>query len=104
MPKISAPILFLLLAGLLLVASGQAPAKTHGILSILHAGQPVNLADAEGSYKLNLFEDGPEVLGHKVVEVGSDFVVVEDIAGVQQLRIPVYSLKSVGITKISKAQ
>jgi len=44
------------------------------------------------------------VLGHKVVEVGADFVVVEDIAGIQQLRIPVYSIKSVGITKIAKAQ
>jgi hypothetical protein len=44
------------------------------------------------------------VLGHKVVEVGADFVVIEDIAGVQQLRIPVYSIKSVRITKIAKAQ
>ena len=104
MPKTSAPILFLLLAGVLFVASGQAPGKQHGVLSVLHAGQPVNLADADGGYKLNLFEDGPGVLGHKVVEVGSDFVVVEDIAGIQQLRIPVYSIKSVGITKIAKAQ
>jgi hypothetical protein len=34
----------------------------------------------------------------------SDFVVVEDLAGVQQLRIPVYSIQRVGITKIAKAQ
>jgi len=104
MPKTSAPILILLLAGLLFVASGQAPAKPHGILSVLHAGQPVSLADDDGGYRLNLFKDGPEILGHKVVEVGSDFVVVEDIAGIQQLRIPVYSLKSIGITRIGKAQ
>ena len=103
MPKTSAPILILLLSGVLFVASGQA-GKTHGVLSVLHAGQSVSLADADGVYKLNLFEGGPEVLGHKVVEVGSDFVVVEDIAGIQQLRIPVYSIKSVGITKIVKAQ
>ena len=104
MPKTFAPILILLLAGVLFVASGQAPAKTHGVLSVLHAGQSVNLADTDGGYKLNLCEGGPEVLGHKVVEVGADFVVVEDIAGIQQLRIPVYSIKSVGITKIGKAQ
>jgi hypothetical protein len=104
MPTTSAPLLILLLAGVLFVASGQAPAKPHGILTVLHAGQPVNLADTDGGYKLNLFKDGPDVLGHKVVEVGSDFVVVEDIAGIQQLRIPVYSIKSVGITKIGKAQ
>jgi len=100
MPKVSAPLLILLLSGVLFVASGQAPAKTHGVLSVLHAGQSVNLADADGGYKLNLFEGGPEVLGHKVVEVGSDFVVVEDIAGIQQLRIPVYSIKSVATTKL----
>ena len=104
MPKTSAPILILLLAGVLFVASGQAPAKTHGVLSVLHAGQSVNLADTDSGYKLNLFQGSPEVLGHKVVEVGSDFVVVEDIAGIQQLRIPVYSIKSVGITKLGKAQ
>jgi len=104
MSKTSAPILILLLAGVLFVASGQAPAKTHGVLSVLHAGQSVNLADADGGYKLNLFQGGPEVLGHKVVEVGADFVVIEDIAGIQQLRIPVYSIKSVGITKVGKAQ
>lgn len=104
MHKTSAPILFLLLAGLLFVASGQAPARPHGILSVLHAGQPVSLSDDDGGYRLNLFSDGPEILGHKVVEVGSDFVVVEDIAGIQQLRIPVYSLKSIGITKIGKVR
>jgi hypothetical protein len=42
--------------------------------------------------------------GHKVVEVGTDFVVVEDIAGVQQLRIPVFSINSIGITKSGKAK
>jgi hypothetical protein len=101
MPKTSTPLLILLLAGVLFVASGQAPTKTHGVLSVLHAGQPVNLADTDGGYKLNLFDGGPEVLGHKVVEIGSDFVVVEDITGIQQLRIPVYSIKSVATTKPS---
>ena len=104
MPKTSVPISILLLAGVLFVASGQAPGKTPGVLSVLHVGQPLNLADTDGGYKLNLFQGGPEVLGHKVVAVGADFVVVDDIAGIQQLRIPVYSIKSVGITKIGKAQ
>jgi hypothetical protein len=104
MPKTTVPTVILLLACVLFVASGQAPGTPHGVLSVLHAGQPVNLVDADGGYKLNLFQDGPEMLGHKVVEVGADFVVVEDIAGVQQLRVPVYSIKSVGITNIGKAK
>ena len=104
MPKASTPIVILLLVGILVVASGQAPAKTHGVLSVLHAGQPLSLAATDGGYRLNLFQGGPEVLGHKVVEVGANFVVVEDTAGIQQLRIPVYSIKSVGITKSAKPQ
>ena len=101
MPKLSAPLFILLLAGVLFVASGQAPGKPHGLLSVLHVGQPVKLADAGGSgYEITVIEGGPQVLGHKVVEVGSDFVVLEEFTGVQQLRIPVYSLKSVGIMKI----
>ena len=101
MPRLFAPFFILLLAGVLFVASGQAPAKPHGLLSVLHVGQPVKLADAGGSgYEITVIEGGPQVLAHKVVEVGSDFVVLEEFTGIQQLRIPVYSLKSVGITKI----
>ena len=101
MPKLSAPFFILLLAGVLFVASWQAPGKPHGLLSVLHVGQPVKLADAGGSgYEITVIEGGPQNLAHKVVEVGSDFVVLEEFTGVQQLRIPVYSLKSVGIMKI----
>ena len=60
----------------------------------------MNLADADGGYKLNLFQGGPEVLGHNVLEVGADYVVAEDVSGVKELRIPIYAIKSVSTTKI----
>lgn len=41
-------------------------------------------------------------LGHKVVEVGTDFIVVEDLVGVTETRIPIYSIKAVTITRLPK--
>lgn len=45
-------------------------------------------------------KNGPERLGHKVVEVARDFVVVKDIAGINAIHIPIYSVSSVTVTKI----
>lgn len=104
MPRTHSAILLLLIGGLLFVASGQAPAKERGILSVLHAGQPVNLQDSGNGYEINVLKNGPEILGHKVVEVFGDCVVIEDIAGVNQIRIPIYSIKSVVVTKVAGAK
>lgn len=94
------PGMLLLLGGLVLVASGQAPARHQGILSVLHAGQAVSLKDAGNGYEIGFLQGASGILGHKVVEVLSDGVVIEDIAGVNQTRIPIYSIKSVVITKV----
>lgn len=96
--------LLLLLGAVLCVASGQAPAKDRGVLSVLRAGQPISLKDTGTGYELSILTNGPEILGHKVVEVFSDSVVVEDVAGVQQARIPIYAIKSVTVVKIGGAR
>ena len=93
-------VLFLLISGLLFVASGQAPGKDRGVLSVLHAGQAVSLQDSGNGYVISVLKDGPEMLGHKVIEVFSDYIVIEDLAGVNQTRIPIYSIKSVLVTKL----
>jgi hypothetical protein len=67
---------------------------------VLHAGQPITLKASESGYEINLLQNGPDVLGHKVVEVARDFVVVEDITGITAIHIPIYSIKSVLITKV----
>lgn len=94
------PALILLLGGLVFVASGQAPAKHQGVLSVLQAGQAVSLKDTGNGYEIGFLQGGPGILGHKVVEVLGDGVVIEDVAGVNQTRIPIYSIKSVLITKV----
>ena len=56
------------------------------------------------NYEIQLLLNGPEGLGHKVIEVLGDGVVVEDVAGVSQTRIPIYSIKSVVVTTLGGAK
>ena len=92
------PTVALLLAAMCAVGvasvSGQAPEKPRpGFLSVLKSGQSVNVKEVAGRFEISLMEEVP--LSHKVTEVGADHVVVEDIAGVNETRIPVYSIKAI---------
>ena len=61
---------------------------------MLKVGQAVSLKDEGSAYSISFIE--PEVpLGHTVVEIGENYVVVRDIAGITDTTVPVYSLKAV---------
>lgn len=77
------------LACLYPIAVGQERGRK-GFLSALREGQGIVLRETAGRYEISLMEGG-----HKVVEVGSDYVLVEDISGVTETRIPVYSIKNI---------
>lgn len=77
------------LACLFSMAPGQERGRK-GFLTVLREGQGVVLRESAGRYEISLMEGG-----HKVIEVGSDYVLVEDIAGVSETRIPVYSIKNI---------
>jgi hypothetical protein len=83
-------------------ASGQAPTQFRGALSILQPGQPITIKEANSRYEISIFDNGPELLGHKVVEVGTDYLVVQDVAGISETRIPIFSVKSVVTLKVGK--
>ena len=84
------------LLGLGSITTGQAPpAQRREFLAVLKAGQAVTLKETAGRFTINTMDDVPDTLSHKVVEVGSDYLTVEDIAGVQQTRIPVYAISSI---------
>lgn len=83
----------LVLACLSPEASGQEKGRK-GFLSALKEGQGVVLKESAGRYEITLMDGG-----HKVIEVGPDYVVVEDLAGVSETRIPVYSIKSIARIK-----
>ena len=70
---------------------------------MLDVGQEVNLKAASGGYEIGVFKANPGPLGHKVVEVGADYVVLQDIRGnVTTTRIPIYSIKAVTIMTIPR--
>jgi hypothetical protein len=99
---IIASVLLALLALGIFSASGQAPAKPRGVLAVLHIGQSVTLKETPAGYEISVFQNGPDLLGHKVVEVGGDFVVVQDVSGVNEVRIPIYAVKAIVTLKVPK--
>ena len=87
----------------LFAASAQAPAEKHRtFLSALKEGQPISLREVSGRYEFTTVEGVATVQGHKVIEIGNDFVVVQDIAGVTETRIPVFSIKAIIRLKVPR--
>ena len=78
------------------VANGQEKGRK-SFLSVLKEGQAVVLKEAAGRYEITLMEGG-----HKLIEVGPDYVVVEDIAGVIETRIPIFSIKCITRIKVNR--
>jgi hypothetical protein len=77
-------------------ANGQDKGRK-GFLSVLKEGQAILVKEAAGRYEITLMEGG-----HKVIEVGPDYVVVEDVAGVTETRIPIFSIKSITRIKVNR--
>ena len=83
--------------------SGQAPDKPRkGFLSAITEGQAVSVRENAGRFEISMFDDGPAILGHQIVEVGENWLLVEDIAHVTQTRISVYAIKSIVKVKVPK--
>ncbi len=58
----------------------------------------VSLKDTGNGFQIGVMP-GVE-MPSKVIEVGADYVVIEDIVGITQTRIPIYAIKAVTVTKI----
>lgn len=95
-------ILASLVAGAVVVSvvvSGETEngrrSSSHGIFSGLQIGQDVAVKDLGQRYEVSVFGRSIAPLSHKIIEIGPDYLTVKDIAGVNTMRIPVYSIKSV---------
>lgn len=78
--------------------SQPTPATRRSVFSTLKAGQSVTLKERGGLYEVGtLDEAGP--LTHTVVEVGDDFLVLRDDAGVTESRIPVTAVRAVVLVR-----
>ncbi len=71
-----------------------------GLFAGLKVGRPVVLKDEGVAYEIDVMDDQPST-GQEVAEVGGDYLVIKDVAGVET-RIPVTSIKA--IVRISAAR
>jgi len=76
--------------------------KATGVLAVLHPDQPVAVKEVGGRYEITVMPKVPGPLGHQVIEVGSDYLVVQDLVGVTETRIPIWSIKCVSVLKVGK--
>lgn len=80
------------------LAAAVPKGERTGVFAPLEKGQKVALKEVAGGYQITVMP-GVE-LASKVIEVGADYVVLEDPAGVTQTRIPVYSTRAVVVTRV----
>lgn len=84
---------------LVAVLAAAAPNADHvGVFAPLGKGSRVTLRETPGGYLIAL-TPGVE-LGHAVQEVGADYLVLLDPAGVTETRIPVAAVKAVTVTRV----
>jgi len=70
-----------------------------GIFGGLKVGQKVTLADKAGVYEISLLNDG-SIGSHVVIEIGAEYLVLDDLVAVSRRWIPATSVRSVVWTRI----
>ena len=78
---------------LLLFVGAVNQDKPKKFLSRLKTGQIVSVKEVVGKYELIINEKTP--VGSKVIEIGDDYLVIEDPSGLVETRIHVTSIKSI---------
>ena len=69
--------------------------KPRGVFSTLKIGQRVTLKHEASGFTVSLFDDEEAPLPHKIIEIGDDFIVVEDVAATRETTVPIYALRSI---------
>jgi hypothetical protein len=76
-------------------AAPPAEQKRATFLDRLKVGQAVALTDKDGRYEIGVFPPELHPLGHTVIEVAQDCIVVRDLGNITDTVIPLYSIKSI---------
>lgn len=71
--------------------AGQEKARGT-FLSALKKGQTIGVKEAGGRFEITLTDDVLGPRGFTVTEVGADYVMIEDLSGTVECRIPVYAI------------
>ncbi len=78
-------------------ARAQEPAKpAAGVLAGLRVGQNIVMVDAGAGVHLTVFSaERPAPGPFRITELGTDYVVIQDVAGLNEHHIPIYAIKMV---------
>lgn len=82
--------------------SADPPPRGDGVLSVLIPGQTVAVKDVGGRYEIGLLSNMPQVQAYRVHKVGADFVVLRDLVEVNELRVPITSIKVVTVLNLPR--
>jgi hypothetical protein len=63
------------------------------MFSTLKVGQPVALKDRGHSFEIRVMDGDTGT--HTVIEIGDDYIVLRDVAEVEECRIPIYAIRAV---------
>jgi len=77
-----------------MLAIAAQPVSRQTVFSSLKVGQPVNLKERAGLYEVSTMDD-MILLTHKVVEIGDNYLVLQDYADVTVSHIPVTAVRAV---------
>ena len=91
--------LFLFMTAITGAIAAQPKENKVGIFASLDKGQKVSLKETAQGFEIGVFP-GVEQLGYTITEIGQDYIVLEDITGVSETRIPVYSIKTIKTIKL----
>lgn len=104
MPKTAFFLTLLILASLIALRSiGTAAPLTEqkhvAFLDRLKVGQAVSLTDQGSRYEISALPPQFHPLGHTVVEIAPDYVVLRDIGNITDTFIPIYSVRSIRVLR-----
>jgi hypothetical protein len=82
-----------------------SPCFADNFFSVLKKDQKVALQETAQGYQIKIFKGfGEDTAPYKVIEIGDNYVVIEDAIGVNEIRIPIYAIKSITTVKFPKAK
>ena len=72
-----------------------------GVFGGLSVGQVVSAQEKQGYVEIDVISPNPQNVGsHRVVEIGADYLVIEDIIHVTRSWIPVTSIRRINLTNL----
>jgi hypothetical protein len=74
--------------------------KKLSFLDRLKGGRPVSLTESGGHYELTLLPENLRPLGHTIIEIGGDYVLLRDLGEITDSAIPIYSISAIKTIRV----